>query len=94
MTNTLLPVCLSFSALLGTMGFAAAHINAASEKYVEAGKIQRLATWCDAGMPHACKALTKATNGQCASPSHEGGCRFDSNAYVTTSTTRTMRAFN
>ena len=91
MTNTLLPVCLSFSALLGTMGFAAAQINSASEQYVESAKVQRLAAWCDAGKPHACKALANATNGQCASPAGKGGCQYDSKTYVTT---YSIKAFN
>ncbi len=84
MINTLLPTALSLSALLGSVTFAAVQINSSSESYVERAKIQNLATWCESGMEHACKALAKATDGQCASPTYKGGCRFDSNTYVQT----------
>ncbi len=82
MINSLLPLCLSTTTLLGATFFSAVQLNNASESYVTRGKLEYLARWCDARMDHACKALAKETNGQCASPGREGGCRYDSNVII------------
>lgn len=36
---------------------------------------------CDAAHRDACERIAMLTDGQCASPRHLGGCRFDSLSY-------------
>ncbi len=68
----------SLVCVLASMAVSAQAVNSASKSYVESYKLEFLGSRCDAGYSCACRALSRETNGQCASPNASYGCRFDS----------------
>ena len=64
--------------MVGAVATTGTIINSASEDYVQTVKVERLVQFCDQGVLGACEALSRETDGYCASPHAQGGCRYDS----------------
>ena len=76
--TSILPLAFSVPAILGTVSASVVILNSASVEYVQTVKVERLGQFCEQGVVGACEALSRETDGYCASPHAQGGCRYDS----------------
>lgn len=75
--RALIPVTFTLAAVLTSLGQLDGIAHPTQRDLVTPSDDQL----CDAAHREACERIALLTGGQCASPRHLGGCRFDSLSY-------------